>query len=276
MTATVKPFRSAIRRTLCFLALAWIALAPAAPLGASELFEQGEDLIRRNRPGEAAAVLRSALQEDPSNPQTYLYLALVYEQLERHEDAVAILERGMSVAGMPRARAAFNMANNLRAMGDDQGALAAYESALSTNPGYAPAILNRANTHVSLGNFDQAIADYSRYLSLQPDTPQRESIERMMQALAGEIQAERLRQEEEERRIREQEERARREEEERRLAEERRRQEEEARRAEAERRRQELLGSVLNSLNSANTETTNLSAENEEIEQTDDELDIAE
>lgn len=256
--------------------IAFIAVVCVQGLSAQSLFEQGEALLRENKPLEAAAVLRSSLQQNSGNPQTYLYLAIAYEQLGRNEEAVGILERALSVTGVPRARASFNMGNNLWAMGRAADAMDAYDQAITAAPNFAPAYLNRANASVSVEDYEQAIADYGRYLELEPNTPQKSAIERMIAALASEIEAERMRQEEEERRQREAEEQRRREEEERRLAEERRRQEEEARRLEAERRRRELLGSVLDSLNSATNETTNLEAENEDIEQTEEELDIAE
>ena len=256
--------------------IAFIAVVCVPGVSAQSLFAQGEALLRENKPLEAAAVLRSSLNQNPDNPQTYLYLAIAYEQLGRNEEAVGVLERSLGVTGVPRARASFNMGNNLWAMGRADDAMDAYNQAITAAPNFAPAYLNRANASVVLEDYDQAIADYGRYLELEPNSSQRAEIERMIAALASEIEAERIRREEEARRRREEEERRRREEEERRLAEERRRQEEEARRLEAERRRQELLGSVLDSLNSATGDTTNLQAENEDIEGTEEELDIAE
>ena len=89
------------------------------------------------------------------------------------------------------------------------------------------------------------------------------------------IEEERKRKEEEQRRL--EEERKRQEEEARRKEEERKRKEEEERRKEEERRRQEaLLEEVLNSLESSSEDTTSKSADSEDIEDLDLDLELEE
>lgn len=230
--------------------------------------EQGEELFMENKPGEAVHIFEQIVQGPSPPPTAFYYLGVVYEQLERYEDAVELYRRALERPGINRARVLFNMGNNYLHVGDREAAVEAYTGALQANSEYAPAYLNRANSRVALESYEGALKDYSVYLALEPNTAQRPEIERMMAALRSIIEeqriaaeeAERQRQLEEERRRREEEERRRREEEERRLAEE---------------RRQQLLDSVLNSLEQAGSETQGTTAGPEEIETYEEELDIA-
>ena len=222
----------------------------------------------QNRPGEAVYILEQVVEGSSPPSKAFYYLGVVYEQLERYEDAVDLYQRALEQPGINRARVLFNMGNNYLHMGDRDQAVEAYSRALESNSEYAPAYLNRANSRVALDSYEGALKDYSLYLTLEPNTAQRPEIERMMAALRSIIEEQRIaaeeaarqRELEEERRRREEEERQRREEEERRLAEQ---------------RRQELLDSVLNSLEDASSETQATTAEREELETYEEELDIA-
>ncbi len=235
----------------------------------SELFDEGSQALLYNRPREAATIFEQVIAAEPVNSRAYLYLALSYEQLEMYERAIATLERAESVPGADRGRIRFNMGNNYLHLGDAERAHAAYTAAIEANEVSTDAHLNRANLNVSLERYEDAIADYTRVLGLEPDHPQRERIERMIAMLQDHIEQARIAAEEEARRQAE-EERRRQEEEARRLAEEQRKREE------AEARRRALLDNVLNSIDSSAEETENMSAGNEEIDTyEDDEFDIA-
>jgi colicin import membrane protein len=134
-----------------------------------------------------------------------------------------------------------------------------------------------------------AAADYEIYLKLEPDSPQRPEIERMIRLIRDivtdretkRIAEEERKKAEEEKRIAE-EKRLKQEETDRRVLEEKQRREaEEARRiAEAKKKEEEaarqkaLLESVLNSLKVSTEGTTNLSAEKEDIREKREEVDI--
>jgi tetratricopeptide (TPR) repeat protein len=55
-----------------------------------------------------------------------------------------------------------------------------YTQAIRTDTSYAPAYLNRANTRVRNGDLKEALQDYQRYLGLDPASPQRPQIERLV------------------------------------------------------------------------------------------------
>ncbi|MFW6338209.1 MAG: tetratricopeptide repeat protein [Alkalispirochaetaceae bacterium] len=245
-----------------------LCLLPTSVLSAQSLLEEGEQLFMENRPSEARPLLEQVVEGSNPPAKAFYYLGVVYEQLERYEEAVELYQRALERPGINRARVLFNMGNNYLHLGDREAAEEAYSRAVEANSDYAPAYLNRANGRVALESYEGALKDYSAYLALEPKSAQRPEIERMMEALRGIIEEQRIAAEEAERRRREEEERRRREE------EERRQREEEERRV-AEERRQRLLNSVLDSLEGASSETESASAGPEELESYEEELDIA-
>ncbi len=242
------------------VAVAVIALLGAQTLFAATLFERGEKLFMENKPREAAPLLENALSQEPENEKIYLYLGYIYEQLGDHEEAVEILRRGLEVADERAATMYYNLGNNLRALDRLDEAETMYTKAAQADSGFAKAFLNRANLQVRQEDFQEAIDDYTVYLNLEPASPQRGEIERLISLLEQEAEEKAIREAEEERRRRE--------------AEERRRAEEERRRQEAEERRKALLDSVLNSLDSASEQTQNLGGGSEDIQEEEEEVDI--
>lgn len=228
-------------------------------------FELGSEAFLYNRPREAVTLLERAVEQEPSNARAYLYLAVSYEQLAMHDRAITTLNRSLTVPGIDRAMVHFNLGNNQTRLGNFEQAQSEYTSAIEASALDAAPYLNRANVRVNLELYPEAVEDYKMVLSLEPNHPQRPEIERAIALLEQQVEQERIRREEEQRRL----------EEERQRAEEQRRLEEERRLA-AEERRRALLDNVLDSIGNAGSDTTNMSAGNEDIEDLeDDDLDIA-
>lgn len=246
-----------------------LALLPLFVLPAQTLLDQGEALFMQNKPSEAVHILEQVVEGGNPPPKAFYYLGVVYEQLERYQDAVELYQRALERPGVNRARVLFNMGNNYLHLGDRESAVDAYSRAVEADSEHAAAYLNRANSRVALDSYEGALKDYSVYLDLEPNTSQRPEIERMMNALRSIIEEQRIAAEEAEQRRRLEEEQRKREE------EERRRREEEERRL-AEERRQRLLDSVLDSLEDVGSETQSTTAGPEELETYERELDIAE
>jgi tetratricopeptide (TPR) repeat protein len=200
-----------------------------------ELFERAERLFMENQPAQAVPALEEAIQQDPGNEKAYLYLGIAYEQLEQFENALSAYQRGLNVAESRRETFYFNMGNNYLRIGKTAEALEAYGKSVSENGAFAQAYLNRGNLQVKEGEYQAAVSDYQRYLTLKPQDPQKDEINRMIALLSNAIQ-DRDRQ---------------------RLEDERKRQEEEA-------RQKELLDRVLGSLESAGSGTSGLSAGSED------------
>jgi tetratricopeptide (TPR) repeat protein len=200
-------------------------------------FIKGEDLLARNKPKEAVIFLENAAADDPANQKTWLYLGIVYEQLNRFDEAIAAYRKILDKAGGLAANVAANLGNAYFRKGNTEFAEQFYTRALDEDSVYAPAYLGRANTRVKTGALRDAIVDYELYLALAPHSPQRSEIERLIMVIRAEFAAE------ERRKL---------------LAEE------EAR-AEAE-RRQRLLDEVAASLQSAADASQGLSTGAEKVE----------
>jgi len=201
--------------------------------------EQGERLFLDNKPREALPYLERALIESPGDERLYLYLGIVHEQLSDSDKAIQVFKRGLNVADRHRDLFYFNLGNNHFRRREYALAEQMYNNALEANARLAEAYLNRANARLELETYPTARQDYITYLRVEPMSPQRPNIEKLI-ALLGDIlaQQERLQQEE--------------------LA-----------------RQKALLDEVLNSLRTASEDTRNLSAGAEGIQEEYDEIDIA-
>jgi len=134
----------------------------------------------QNKPQEALSFLESTVSEDPAHVQAFLYLGIVYLQLGRVDDAINIYKRILPRGGAETARISYNLGNAYFAKGDFASARQSYSQAIQENPSYGSAYLNRANAQVRNGALNEAIEDYEYYLSLEPGTPQRGQIERLI------------------------------------------------------------------------------------------------
>ena len=212
----------------------------------SDVVKEATDAFMANKPKEAIPLLRTAVEQEPENGELYLYLGIAHEQLEEWDAAVEAYQDGLSV-GTDRATFYFNIGNNYARMGEHEKAIEAYGSAIEAGDGMPDAYLNRANLRVRTESYQKAVADYRLYLSLEPNTPQKQNIEKMIDLLSEKL----------------------------RIAEKERR-EEERRKKEEERRQKELLDQVLSSLEESSGETKNLQAGTGEVKEYEEDFDIVE
>lgn len=226
---------------VCCAAL-WLCVTVLA--GAQANFTKGEALFMENKPREAVAYFENAIADDPAHVLAYLYLGVVYEQLDRTDEAIAAYRKILDRAGNLTANVAANLGNAYFKKGDSASAEQCYTLALEADPGYAAASLGRANARVKAGTLRTAIADYELYLSLEPRSAKRADIERLVAFIHSELAAD------ERRKL---------------LAEETARVEAERAKADAE-RRQRLLDEVSASLQSAADASQGLSSGAENLE----------
>jgi len=166
-----------------FLAAWALMLASAALFGASEFFDKGQALFVQNKPQDARPLLESALNDDPANEKVYLYLGIIYQQLGNTQQAIDILKRGLAVATAYRELFYYNIGNDLFSRKDFATAEEMYTSAIGANKSLPDSYLNRANTRMQLQNLDGALADYTLFLQLAPQDPQRPAIEKLIDLL---------------------------------------------------------------------------------------------
>jgi tetratricopeptide (TPR) repeat protein len=203
---------------------------------AQNSFSRGEELFMQNRPTEALPLLESAAAEDPANLTASLYLGITYLQLGRTDEAIAVYTKILPRGGTETPRIAYNLGNAYYGAGNTVLAAQYYTQAIEANPAYASAYLNRANTRVRAGTLQDAVADYTYYLILEPRSPKRPQIERLISFITEES-----------------------------AAEERRKLMAEAQAKEAAERRQRLLEEVSSSLQSAAEASQGLSAGTEDV-----------
>ncbi|MDR2746886.1 MAG: tetratricopeptide repeat protein [Treponema sp.] len=233
-------------------------------LGAQEGgFKRGEELFMENKPQEALGFLEAVIAQDPAQLRAYLYLGIIYQQLGRTDDAIAIYRKLLPRAGDEAPRVAFNLGNIYFRMGNTEYAEEFYTQAIDIDSAYGPAYLNRANLRIKKGELAEALPDYDLYLSLEPRSAKRPQIERLCALIRAEFAAEERRrimaeEEAERQRVRAAEEAER----QRILAEE------------AEARRRALLQEVSASLQSAAEETRGTSAGTEAVQAFDGEFEM--
>jgi len=200
-------------------------------------FTKGEQQMMQNQPAQALPFLEIAISEDPAHVLSWLYLGIAYEQLGRHDEAIAIYRRVLPQAGSFSANVANNLGNVYFQKGNTDEAERYFSQAITFDSVFSSAYLGRANTRVKAGNLQNAVSDYEQYLTLDPRSSQRENIEQLIGLIRQEVAAAEMR-------------RIMAEEEERRLAEE----------------RQRLLDSVSASLQSAADNSSGISSGAEGIE----------
>jgi len=165
---------------------------------------RGEELLMQNQPSQALDFLIRAMAEDPSNAVVYLYLGIVYEQLGRTDEAIAVYRRALPIAGDMSAIVANNLGNVYFRIENTNMAEIYYTQAISIDSVFPNAYLGRANTWLKAGNLLRAIDDYEQYMILEPRSSQRAVIEQLINMIRSDFAAEEIRKlfaEEEERRI---------------------------------------------------------------------------
>ena len=235
---------------------------------------EGEKLFKSNKPAEAILFLEDEINNGTASSAAYNYLGLAYYQTGDYQNSVDAFAKGLKVPATNKKVLSYNQGNAYYAMGDYENAVKSYTLSLSADPKYTQALLNRGNSYLMAQKYTETIADYERYIVMEPNDVQRPKLEALIALLKQEV----VRQEEEARIMAE--EAARLAEEEKRMAEELARQKEEEERLEAERkaeeerlaeikrqeeaeRRRKLLEDVANSLQ--NTDSTNMTSGTEDL-----------
>ena len=208
---------------------------PGSPVPSVDFF-QGETLFLHNKPEEALPFLEKAFVANQDHIEGALYLAMCYEQLEKLDEAITIYRKILPAGGDKTALIACNLGNVYFKKGSNSFAEQFYSQAIRADPSHSAAWLNRANVRVKTGSLKEALPDYERYLALEPSSPKRPQIEKLVSLIQEEFAAEEIR---------------------RLMAEE-------AARAEAE-RRQRLISEVASSLEAQAEEAEGIAAGAEDL-----------
>ncbi|MCL2067290.1 MAG: tetratricopeptide repeat protein [Treponema sp.] len=153
-------------------------------------FARGEELFMKNSPSEALVFLENSIVDDPGNVKAYLYLGIVYEQLDRADEAIAVYRRIMPRAGNLTAQTANNLGNVYFKRGNTEEALQFYNTAIESDMYFPSAYLGRANAKIKAGLLRDALSDYDQYLFLERQSPQRARIVELMDIIRAELASE--------------------------------------------------------------------------------------
>jgi tetratricopeptide (TPR) repeat protein len=150
-------------------------------------FVQGEELFIRNKPQEALPYLEKAFTANQEHVEGALYLAMCYEQLEKLDEAIVIYRKILPVGQNKTALIALNLGNIYFKKGSNSFAEQFYTHAIRSDPAYAAAWLNRANVRIKTGALREALPDYEHYLGLDPSSPKRPQIEKLVSLIQEEF-----------------------------------------------------------------------------------------
>lgn len=152
-------------------------------LHCTDYFEEGKKLLTEDKPDEAVTAFFAATKETEVPPSINLYLGVSYLRLGKYNEAISYLALGRKTDSPNSYLYSYNMGNIYFLQSRFDACEQAYNDAIAANGLYAPAFLNRANARIRLDKYEGALQDYKIYLNLEPDTLQKDSIERLISLL---------------------------------------------------------------------------------------------
>ena len=130
----------------------------------------GYALFKADRPEEALAATRLAVEKRPDSATAHSNLGLVLFHLERFDETEEHLRRALKLN--PRHRnARQNMAETLKKQKRYEEAVAAYRAVLKLDPKDAAAHAGLGDALFHLDRHEEAVAALEQSLALQPDSP---------------------------------------------------------------------------------------------------------
>jgi tetratricopeptide (TPR) repeat protein len=115
----------------------------------------------------AAHHFKEVTRLDPLRAGAYINLGAVLNLLEQHDEAIAVLRRGIQLDPQ-RVEGYYNLGLVYRRKGQTDLSLQSYREALRINPRMADAHLNLANLYFEKEQFRNAIAHYQQALQVRP------------------------------------------------------------------------------------------------------------
>ncbi len=164
-----------------------ITVVALQALFAQTWYDQGLEYFMNNKPLEASVAFEKAIRDPGADERAYLYLGIAYIQLQRYDEALLVLQKGTAKAIAYTHLFYFNIGNVFFIQNKNEFAIEAYTSAINAKPDYAPAYLNRANARLRIKDFINAVPDYKLYLSFDPESYQRETIQKLIDLLTAQI-----------------------------------------------------------------------------------------
>jgi tetratricopeptide (TPR) repeat protein len=115
----------------------------------------------------AAHHFKEVTRLDPLRAGAYINLGAVYNRLDRLDDAITALRRGIQL-DHSKAEGYYNLGVAYRKQGQIDLAIQAYREATRVNPRMSDAHYNLGNLYLEKGQYNLAIAHYKSALELRP------------------------------------------------------------------------------------------------------------
>ena len=148
----------------------------------------GEKFFKENNPKDAVQVLENEILNGQISANTYNFLGLGYYQIGEYEKSVDAFERGIKEQPANAKILYFNQGNSYYALKQFEKAAECFSLSYKSDLSFVDALLNRANSYLMDDKLVLAKNDYVDYLEKFPETPQKNKIELLINAITDEIE----------------------------------------------------------------------------------------
>lgn len=148
----------------------------------------GEKFFKENNPKDAVQVLENEILNGQISANTYNFLGLGYYQIGEYEKSVDAFERGIKEQPANAKILYFNQGNSYYALKQFEKAAECFSLSYKADLSFVDALLNRANSYLMDDKLVLAKNDYVDYLEKFPETPQKNKIELLINAITDEIE----------------------------------------------------------------------------------------
>jgi O-antigen ligase len=164
--ATQKPRALGREFTAVGIVVAVLLLWRAGAVGVDKLYMVSA--AEAASPEAAIDAYKAAAVADPADPEPHLHLALVYQSLNRVNEARDELKSAVRIA--PSGKALYRLGQFYAVTGDTGNAIAVFERGRETEPRNVQLLHALAKTYQAAGKLDQAISVYREITALE-DSP---------------------------------------------------------------------------------------------------------
>ena len=135
-------------------------------------FNEGLNLARQGKNGDAVARFQSAIKEDPDFALAYSKLGQAYSALGRDSEAEQAARKAEDLStNLPARERYLIIANHARLANDNQKAIDYYQQLAKASPEDTEIQLALGGIYDSMGSFDQAREHYNSVLQRDPQSP---------------------------------------------------------------------------------------------------------
>lgn len=122
-------------------------------------------LVRSGKSAQASQLVEQFISSRPAEPEGYFWRGVILDNMNRPEDALAAFQQATELSiksGMDSAELRMNRANALLKLGRNDEAIAEYKRAESVDPELGLAALNLGRAFIQIGDYAEALKCFQR------------------------------------------------------------------------------------------------------------------